>query len=124
MTFRWFLLVMTLATLSAWIAWIFVVNSMDPTQSGLIAFLLFYLTLFMAMLGTSVLFGTLIRIWMRPNELLYRQTLRSFRQGIMLSGLFFSTLFLISFEVLRWWTILLLLVLFSLIELLFVSKKS
>ncbi len=114
---------MGLATISAWIAWIFVVHSIDPVYSGIIGYLLFHTTLFVAVLGTSVLFGTVIRLWIRPNEILYRQTLRSFRQGIILSSLFTCTLLLLSFQLLRWWTILLLVILFSLIELLFLSKR-
>lgn len=124
MTFRWFLFVMTLATVSAWVGWIFVIHSIDPVQSGFIGFALFYLTLTIALLGTSVLLGTVVRLWLRPDEILYRQTLRSFRQGVILCGLFISTLVLLSFDAVRWWTALLLIVLFSLIELLFLSKRS
>ena len=124
MTFRWFLLVMTIATLAMWVAWLFVLHTIDPLQSGLTGFVLFYLTLFVALLGTTVLSGSLIRSWVHPDELLYRQTLRSFRQGFILSGLFICSLWLFAFEAMRWWTILLLIILFSLIELFFVSKQS
>ena len=114
---------MALATTAAWIGWLFVIHSVDPSESGLIGFLLFYLTLFIAVLGTSVFFGTLIRLWARPKEIVYRQTVRAFRQGIILSCLFSGALLLLSFELLKWWSGLLLIILFSLIELLFVSKK-
>ncbi len=123
MTFRWFLFVMSLATLTVWVAWIFVLNTIDPLQSGLTGFLLFYLTLFVALLGTTVLSGSLIRGWVHPEELVYRQTLRSFRQGVILSGLFVCTLWLLAFEAMRWWTVLLLIILFTFIELFFVSKQ-
>lgn len=115
---------MALATTAAWIGWVFVLHSVDPIHSGFVGFLLFYLMIFIAILGTAVFFGTLIRTWFRPVEPVYRHTLRSFRQGIILTCLFLAALFLLSFELLRWWSGLLLIILFSLIELLFVSKKA
>ncbi len=124
MSFKWFLIVMALASTAVWIGWVFVIHSVDPVHSGLLGFLLFYLTIFIAVLGTAVFFGALIRVWLRPKELVYRQTLRSFRQGIILAFLFLGALFLLSFDLLRWWSGALLIILFSLIELLFVSRKQ
>lgn len=115
---------MAIATVAAWIAWIFVIHSVDPTQAGLLGFLLFYGTLSIAVLGTSVLFGTLLRVWFRPAQVLYRQTLRSFRQGFLLTGLFVGTLFLFAQNIFHWWTAMLLMLLFILIELLFVFRKK
>ncbi len=123
MTSKWFLLVMALATVSAWTVWIFVVHSIDPTHTGMLGFFLFYLTLFIAVLGSAVFLGTLIRLWARPQEIAYRQTMRAFRQGILLSSLFMGAMFLLSFDLLRWWSGLLLIAFFALIELLFVSQK-
>lgn len=123
MSFRWFLLIMTLATAAAWIGWVFVIHSIDPTQAGGLGFLLFYLTLLIALLGTAVLFGTLLRLWLCPNDIPYRQTIRAFRQAFILCGLFFSTLILLAGDVFRWWNALLVLALFTLIELLFISRK-
>lgn len=124
MSFRWFLIVMALASTAAWIGWVFVVHSADPTHSGILGFLLFYVTIFIAVLGTAVFFGTLIRVWLRPHELVYRHTVRSFRQGIILTCLFLGALLLLSFGLLLWWSGLLLIILFSLVELFFVTSKQ
>jgi hypothetical protein len=115
---------MALASAAAWIGWVFVIHSVDPINAGALGFLLFYVTIFIAMLGTTVFFGTLIRLWLRPKEVTYRHTLRSFRQGIILSCLFLAALFLLSFELLRWWSGTLLVILFSFVELVFVSRRS
>jgi len=123
MSFRLFLLIMSLATTAAWIGWMFVIHSIDPTQAGTLGFVLFSFTLFVAVLGTAVLFGTLLRIWLRPSDLPLRQTVRAFRQALILTGLFFATLFLFSQEALRWWTALLVFILFTLVEFLFLSRK-
>ena len=124
MTFRWFLLVMALTTIGAWTGWVFLLHTIDPIHAGPIGFVLFYVTLFVSVLGTTVLLGTIIRFWIRPKELPYRQTAKAFRQGILLSGLFLSVLFLISFELLHWWSGLLVIILFSLLELLLMSRNS
>ncbi len=114
---------MALATVGAWTVWIFVIHSIDPVHTALLGFFLFYLSLFVALLGTAVLLGTLVRLWARPTEIAHRQTTRAFRQGILLSGLFLGALVLLSFELLRWWSAFLLILFFALIELLFVTQK-
>lgn len=124
MTFRWFLLIMTFATIAAWIGWTFVLHAIDPIQTNMVGFVLFYFTLFTSLLGTTVLFGTLLRLWLRPREIPYRQTVRAFRQGVWLSLLAIFTLLLLSFELLRWWSVILLVLLFGLLELFFVSRKQ
>lgn len=124
MSFRWFLLVMSLATLTAWVAWIFVLHSVDPVSAGALGFLLFYFSLFVAVLGTSVLLGSGIRLWLKPDEILYRQTIRSLRQGVMLTGLFMGTVWLFALDAVRWWSVLLLIILFGLIELMLVQRRK
>jgi len=114
---------MTLTTVGAWTGWVFLLHTVDPVHAGLTGFILFYLTLFVSILGTTVLLGTVIRFWARPKEIPYRQAAKAFRQGILLSALFVCVLVLVSFELLVWWSGLLVVVLFSLIELLFLSRS-
>ncbi|MBI2475104.1 hypothetical protein HYV69_01630 [Candidatus Uhrbacteria bacterium] len=124
MTLRWFLTIMTLSTVAAWIGWVFVLNTTDPITTGLVGYLLFYLTLAIAFSGTTALFGTLIRIWFHPDGIPYRQTVRALRQSVIFTGLFVSAMILLSFDIMRWWSAILLVVLFSLIELLFSAHNN
>ncbi len=124
MTFRWFLIIMTLATVAAWIGWVFVLNTTDPVSTGFTGYALFYLTLAIAFSGTTALFGTLLRLWIHPDGIPYRQTVRALRQSIIFTGLFICAMLLLSFDIMRWWSAILLVILFSLIELLFLNRRN
>jgi len=124
MNFRSYLMFMTLATVAAWIAWAVVLNGVDPTRSGLLGYLLFYVTLLMALFGTISLGGMLIRLWRSKEELPSRIAIRSFRHGILLTVLFMSSLLLFSQGWFRWWTMLLVVVIVGLIEMAFLSSRQ
>lgn len=123
MSFRSYLIFMTLATAVAWIAWAVVLNGIDPTRSGLLGFLLFYLTFVMALFGTISILGMLVRLWRSKEELASRIAVRSFRQGILLTFLFAGSLPLFSHGWFRWWTMLLVVIIVALIELAFLSSR-
>lgn len=123
MSFRSYLIFMTLATMTAWIAWAVVLHGVDPTRSGIVGFLLFYLTFIMAVFGTISILGLLIRLWRSTEELPSRLAIRSFRQGILLSILLTSSLLLFSQNWFRWWTMLLMVIIVALIETAFLSSR-
>ena len=123
MSFRSYLIFMTLATLTAWIAWAVGVHGVDPTRSGSLGFFLFYLTFVMALFGTISLVGLLVRLWRSQSELPSRMAMRSFRQGILFTMLFTSSLLLFSQGWFRWWTMLLVILIFAFVELAFVSSR-
>ncbi len=124
MNFRSYLMFMTLATVAAWIAWAVVLNGVDPTRSGFLGYLLFYVTLLMALFGTISLGEMLIRLWRSKEELPSRIAIRSFRHGILLTVLFMSSLLLFSQGWFRWWTMLLVVVIVGLIEMAFLSSRQ
>jgi hypothetical protein len=124
MNVRSYLIVMTLATVAAWIAWSVVLHGVDPSRSGLLGLSLFYLTLAMAMFGTISILGMLLRLWRRADEIVSRVAVRSFRQGLLLSALFICSLLLFSQGWFRWWTMILVIVIAGLVELMFLSARS
>lgn len=123
MSFRSYLIIMSLATVAAWIAWAVVLHGVDPTRSGVIGFLLFYLTFIMAVFGTISMLGLLIRLWRSKTELPSRMALRSFRHGVLFSILLTSSLILFSQTWFRWWTMLLVVLIVTLIEMAFLSSR-
>lgn len=123
MNFRSYLILMSIATVSAWVTWFVVLHGVDPSRTGTLGFLMFYGTLAMAMFGSLAVIGLVIRLWRTPQELSSRLTIRSFRQGILLTVLFTSSLFLFSQNWFRWWTMVLLVIIVGLVELLFMSTK-
>ncbi|MBI4592364.1 hypothetical protein HY733_02865 [Candidatus Uhrbacteria bacterium] len=114
---------MTLATGAAWIAWAVVVHSVDPSRSGILGLLLFYLTFTMSVFGTMALMGLLIRLWRCRTALMPRIAVRSFRQAILLSLLLSGSLILSSHGWLRWWTVFLIVIMVTCVELVFLSSR-
>jgi hypothetical protein len=123
MTFRDYILVMALATAAAWLGWVVVVYTIDPTMTGTLGFIFFYLTLSVALLGTLSIIGAAVRIWTKREELVSRHVSRSFRQAVLLSTLFVGSLYLLSRGLLTWWVMLLLVVALALVELAFLSAQ-
>jgi len=124
MTFRAYLIIMACVSLSAWIAWFVVLHAIDPTGSGFLGFLLFFLTLGMAFLSTATLLGTIVRIWQNKEEVVYRQVIRSLRQGILFTVLFLTALALSGQGLLAWWVIVILILIAAFVELIFLGADS
>jgi len=96
----------------------------NPQAAGIIGFVFFYLSLFLALVGTFSLLGISIRFLFKRNEILYKQINASTRQSILLSILLIITLILQSQNYLYWWDILIVIFILSFIELFFVSLKK
>lgn len=123
MTFRDYLLVMVIATVAAWAGWIVVLVSIDPTRSGWMGFLFFYLMLAIALVGTLSIVGAGMRVWLKREELVSRHVSRAFRQAILVSILVVGSLVLLSHALLTWWVMVLLVLALALIELVFMSAE-
>ncbi len=123
MTFRHFLVVMCVATLTVWAAWIYVIVSIDPTVAGPPGFIFFYLTFAVAIVGTLTILGTAVRRIFRRDDLISRQVSVSFRQSVLLSLLFVAALVLLGKNLLGGWNIILLVAALSLLELAFLASR-
>lgn len=123
MTFKQFLSVMLATTLVVWLIWFFLLFKIDPTVSGWFGFLFFYVTLFSALVGTLTVAGASVRRVFRPDDLVSRQVLVSFRQAVWLSATVVIALFLLSSNLFRLWIISLVIVVFSLIESAFLNVR-
>ena len=124
MSLRLYLILMTIASLCSWVAWMVVLHAIDPTKSGWLGFLLFFVTLGIAFLASVTLFGTLVRVWFKRQEIVYRHVVRSLRQGLIFTGLFECSLILAGLGLLAWWVLLLLILIATIIELLFLGPTE
>ena len=124
MTYKDYSIVMAIATVAAWVAWIVVLVAIDHSSSGWLGFLFFFLTLGIAIMGTLSIVGAGIRIWIRREELVSRHVSRSFRQGLLLALLGIGALGLLAASLFTWWTALLLILIISLFELVFLSAQK
>lgn len=102
MTVRQYLLLMGFSALLCWIAWFFVLFSMEPIDGVVPAVLLFYLTAFCAVSATFSVVGFWVRRRWRPDDLLPQQIVTCFRQSLLLGALVVVVLLLQRQGVLTW----------------------
>jgi len=113
---------MTVLTIICWVAWVLTLILINPQQSDLIGFVLFYFSLFLAILGTASILGFLIRVWFRKKPI-FKQVEIAFRQGIWLGLLIPSILILKGLDLLRWWNALFLILFLVFLELFFLLSN-
>ncbi len=114
---------MSILSLVCWIAWIFVLSYLDPVESGALSHVLFYLSLFLALMGTFSLLGFFGRVWFSKEEVIFRHLGVSFRQAILFALFLTGLLMLQGVRFLRWWNVLLFMILLTIAEFLFLSKR-
>ncbi len=68
MSLKDFLLLMGVATALAWGSWIYVLFQVDPHETGLMGFVLFYVTLFASLVGTMAILGSVYRVVLRKRQ--------------------------------------------------------
>ncbi len=106
MTFRMYVIFMTLATLLSWGGWGLVIWNTDPTQAGVMGLILFYVTLLMGLIGLLTLFGLIFRtVILRRQEVLMRQVRAAFRHAVLLSFIAITALVLSAGSMLHWWVL-------------------
>lgn len=123
MTFKHFLLVMSIGTIGAWITWTVTLFTIDPVETSIIGFLFFYLTLAVALIGSFSIAGVSLRVLIKRPNVISREVSVSFRQAIWFSILLAGSLILLSRDILYWWAGLLIIIVLSLLELFFLTAK-
>ncbi len=105
-------------------AWIIVLLFINPTESGPVLMLLFYLSLGLTVLGFFTIFGFMIRKFGSKKEPVFEQVIISFRQALWISFVVVISLFLKSKGLLNWTNEILLILALSLIEFFCLSTKD
>lgn len=94
MTIKTYLWGMGLCTLLCAGAWISVLGNVDPTDTDMVGFGVFYLTIFFALASFFSLMGFLLRRRIFEDKIEFRQVEIAFRQGVLLALIFVGLLFL------------------------------
>lgn len=125
MTLRQYLVLMSLGTLMCYSAFGFIVWTTDPSEAGFVEFLFFYVSLFLAVLGTFSVIGFVVKQkFIHNEEIIFRHVKRTFRQGAFVAFLVVLILFLRQLDYLNWWLTVLLGLLFLFLEgLIFTNRK-
>ena len=124
MSLRSYIFLMLLATLACYLAFLAVIYFFDPFAGGIWALLFFYISLFLALVGTFSILGLIIRLFFTKEKLVLRKVVVSFRQALWFALLIVVSLHLKSIDLLAWKNIILLILAFALLELFFMSYKT
>jgi len=109
MNLRQYLSIMLFSSALCWVAWLFVVFNIDPFETNLLSFGFFYVSFFLALLGTL----SLILFWIycasnHRHDPMYLLVQKSFRDSIALSAFLVFLLFLQGARLLNLWNFIIL----------------
>lgn len=96
MNLRQYITILALGTFVALAAWGVTLTSIDPFTAGPLALVIFYVTLGSGLVGLLTIIGTVLRASRFPEAGASVAVIRSFRQGVFLSGLILVSLVLMS----------------------------
>lgn len=124
MTLKNYLWVMSVLTGVCWGIFLFVASLVDPTTTNWLGFLLFYLALFMSLVGTIALAGFVIRFVALKKELAFNLVKIAFRQSFLFSLFIIIILVLKAQHLFNWLNLSLLVLVFVILELFLISYKN
>jgi hypothetical protein len=124
MSLRNYVILMIVATLACYLGLGAIIFYTNPFSDGVIALLLFYLSLFISLIGTFAIIGLLVKMIFTRDKLAFRKVTASFRQAIWFSLIISISLYLKKANLLVWKNMLMLVFAFTLIELFIISYKS
>ena len=120
---RVFLFFITVGAVLFWLGWGIIIFYLDPEQASILNFVSFYVSLFLALVGTIFLFGNALRAKFFKRQLLNSRVSTSFRQAIFFAALIFGWATLQSFGLASWWNVILLILILTVLEFFFVSQR-
>jgi len=93
---------MGIFTVISWLSLIFVLWTVNPESTNTVGFILFYVSLFISLLGTSAIMGFVIRFVAMKKELAFTLVRNAFRQSFLFAALVVICLFLMTKDLLTW----------------------
>lgn len=125
MTLRQYLILMSIGTALCWLVWFLVISNIDPKESGWLGFILFYISLYLALTGAISVIGFIVKKRITQNdEIVFHHVHHTFRQGLLIALLFTTTLMMLQFKVLNWWTGLTVVLLFLVMESMILANRK
>ncbi len=101
-----------------------VVITLDPIHNGVIALLLFFSSFFLAVFGTTTIFGFFVRYWFEKETVLFRQIAIAVRHGLIVASGSTVALVLQGQRLVNVWSIVALVALAIVIELFFLAGQT
>jgi len=104
-------------------AWVLILFNVDPVTAGWQGFLLFYLSLFFALVSLFTLIGFFVRGRIFSDKPIFTQVGISFRHGIFFSMIAVGTLIFQGLKILNWQNVLLLIAGVVILEFYFMNQE-
>ena len=128
MNLQKFLLLIGGAALCSWLAWFTVLLYIDPTTTGAISIIVFYISLSLALLASFTEVGLLLRIalnrWRRDQVVAFKFVTPSLRQASWFTILVITSLMLLAGRLFSWWSITSLIMGFIILEAFFLQHTK
>lgn len=124
MTLRSYLITMIFATIICWTIFFFIAGTVNPETSNIVGFLLFYISLFLSLVGTAAIVGFLVRFVGLKRDLIFRSVKEAFRQSFLFASLIVASLILLSQNLFSTLNLFLLIIGISVLEYFLISNKS
>lgn len=124
MSLNQYLSLMLFGSSLGWLGWFLTMWLVDPFEASTLEKSFFYISLFLALVGSFSVIGLLVRRYIvKRDELIFRHVKNAFRQSVFIAVIIIFTLILQSLNLLTWWNAPILVVLVVLIELSLFSKR-
>ncbi len=107
-----------------WLAFISVIFAINPLITNWIGFMLFYTSLFLAIVGTAAILGFVVRFIALKQELAFRLVKEAFRQSFLFAILVIVSLLLLSQELFTWLNLFFLMIALSVLEFFMLSSQA
>jgi len=124
MTLKNYLSVMSGLTIILWGLFALTMSLISPETTNWLGFLLFYLSLFLALAGTISILGFLFRFKFRHQSLIIQSVKTAFRQSFLFAFLIVSILWLLSQNLFSWLNLILLIIVISVLEFFLLGAKQ
>ncbi len=124
MTLRTYLAMMAAGSLFCWALFTYSLFFIDPEVTNWAGFALFYASAFLALVGTTAIFGFLLRFVIMRKALAFRLVADAFRQSFLFSTLVVTILYLMSKQLFSWTNSILLAVGLAVLEFFLVSGNG
>lgn len=116
MTLKKYLITMIIMTILCWFAFVYVLFSINPDITNWIGFSLFYVSLFLALVGSAAIIGFVVRFITLKQELAFYLVREAFRQSFLFALLIVVSMFLLSRDLFTWMNLFFLIASLSVLE--------
>ena len=124
MSLKKYLVLMAVTTLLCWLCWSYIIFTVNPEITNWIGFCLFYVSLFLSLVGTATLIGFIVRFIALKQALAWRLVKEAFRQSFLFSLLIVVSFILLSKNLFSWVNLGLLVISLSILEFLMLSLTA